>query len=582
MKQQIYSLLTGAFLTLFISNSVYAQPGTLDATFGTGGIVSTDIGTADDKGYSILQQADGKLVVAGLSNNGANNDFAVVRYNIDGSLDAGFGLGGSVTTPIGAGNEAGQAILLQPNGKILVAGFTSTGTSNDFALVRYNINGSLDNTFGVGGIVTTPLGSANDQGQSVALQTDGKILLAGFTNNGVNEDFGVCRYDTNGVLDPSFDVDGIVTTDFAAAIDVGRAIAVQLDGRIVVAGWSSNGTDMDFALTRYNTDGSLDLTFDTDGKVTTPIGSSNDQGYSLAIQADGRLVVAGISSNGVDFDFAVVRYNTNGSLDNAFDTDGMVTTDFAVGNDHGYSVAIQSDTRILVAGQTANGVNLDFGLARYNNDGSLDASFGTGGKVTTDLGGSGDIGWSVAIQADDKVIVTGSNNISGYSIGVTRYNVCDLIDTSIFVSGPTLIANATGASYQWLNCDSAYAPIAGQTNQSYDAVYNGNFAVRISYNNCADTSGCYNINLFALAENSFENSVHLYPNPTAGNLILSVNNGLENATVKLMNLTGQILMKKENISGISVGFDISEQAAGIYYLEIVDGHNVARVKVMKK
>ncbi len=585
MKKTIYSisLIIGAVFTIAIPSAIYAQPGALDASFGIGGIVNTDIDTADDKGYSIIQQTDGKLVLAGLSNNGSNNDFAVVRYNPDGSLDAGFGTAGSVVTPIGLGNEAGQAVILQPNGKILVAGFTSTGSSNDIALIRYNIDGTLDIGFGVGGIVATPVGSVNDQGQSVVLQTDGKIVVAGFTNNGTDDDFAVLRYDTSGVLDLTFDIDGIVTTDFGNGADVGRAVAVQTDGRIVVAGWSSNGTNLDFAVARYNTNGSLDNTFDLDGKVTSPIGGANDQGYSIAIQTDGRILVSGLSDNGTNQDFAVARYNTNGSLDNTFDTDGLVTTDFSGGNDLGYSIAVQTDTKILVAGQCQNAGDQDFGLVRYLSNGSLDNTFDTDGIVITDIGGNNDVGWAVTIQADDRVVVAGSNNLSStFDFSVARYKVCEIIDTSVQYSGLVLNANALGANYQWVYCDSSYAPIPGATNQSYFIMNNGSYAVVVSVGNCADTSGCYVMNSIGIQENDFTNSITVYPNPTSGQLILAVTSPFKNASIGLMNMTGQTIIKNENLSGNLVAFDISEQADGIYFLEIRDGANIARIKIVKR
>src|SRR5262249_13706627 len=147
---------------------------------------------------------------------------------------------------------------------------------------------------------------------------------------------------------------------------------IQADGRIVVAGYAWNGANDDFALARYNADGSLDTSFDGDGKVTTAVGTGDDQGYSVAIQADGRILVAGYTWNGAHYDFALARYNSDGSLDTSFDGDGRLTT--AIGTDDGqaYSVAIQADGRIVVAGSSANA---DFALARYNADGSLDASF---------------------------------------------------------------------------------------------------------------------------------------------------------------------------------------------------------------
>jgi uncharacterized delta-60 repeat protein len=580
MKKKIFVFI---ILGLVCFNlSIYSQPGTLDASFGGGGIVTSDVGIGDDKGYSIIQQSDGKLVLAGLSGNGTDNDFGLVRYNIDGSLDPTFGVSGGVITPIGPSNEAGQAVIQQSDNKILVAGFSSNGSNNDFALVRYNVNGSLDNTFGVGGIVTTPIGAGIDQSHSIALQADGKILLAGFSNNGTNNDFAVVRYDTTGALDLTFDTDGIVTISFSSNDDVGRSIAVQTDGKIVVGGWSNNGTNFDYALARLNSDGSLDNTFDTDGRVTTAFGSGDDQGYSIAIQADGRILLAGVSNNGTDFDFAIARYNTNGSLDPAFDTDGLVTTDFFNAEDVGYSVAVQVDGKILMAGVGFNVTNKDFCLARYNPDGSLDNSFDVDGKVNTDIGGNDDTGWSVALQSDERVVVAGSGQIANVHFAAARYNICEIIDTTLFESGATLIANQSGYTYQWVNCDSSYASIAGETNQSFDATANGNYAVIISSTSCIDTSGCYAIQLFSISDIDFEHTILLYPNPTTDQLAIATNTPFNNATIQLVNLTGQIMMSRNHQNGHLLSLDLTSLPNGIYFLEMKEGNKLARTKVVKK
>jgi uncharacterized delta-60 repeat protein len=272
-------------------------------------------------------------VVAGMSFNGSNNDFALVRYTTNGALDLTFGTGGIVTTPIGSGNDGAYSVAIQTDGKLVVAGYSYNGTNYDFALVRYTTNGALDLTFGTGGIVTTPIGSGNDYAYSVAIQTDGKLVVAGNSSNGgSNSDFALVRYTTNGALDLTFGTEGIVTTDFGGPIDYGNSVAIQTDGKLVVAGNSGNGaSNSDFALVRYTTNGALDLTFGTGGIVTTDFGGYGDVGHSVAIQTDGKLVVAGWSYNGNISDFALVRYTTNGALDLTFGTGGIVTTSVGSG-----------------------------------------------------------------------------------------------------------------------------------------------------------------------------------------------------------------------------------------------------------
>jgi uncharacterized delta-60 repeat protein len=344
-----------------------------------------------------------------------------------GKLDLTFGIDGLVTTDFGSTSDGAGSVAIQADGKILVTGTTvPPGAGADFALARYNSDGSLDTTFGTDGKVTTDFGSQDSAG-SVAIQADGKIVVTGVSiQPGTGYDFALARYNTDGSLDTTFDGDGKVTTDFGFSYDYGMDLAIQADGKIVVTGWSIQpGTGYDFALTRYNSDGSLDTTFDGDGKVTTDFGFSEDLGPDVAIQADGRIVVAGHSIQpGTGYDFALARYNSDGSLDTTFDGDGKVTTDFGFSFDAGLGLAIQADGKIVVSGFSIQpGTGYDFALTRYNSDGSLDTTFGADGKVTTDLGSSSDIGMSVAIQADGRIVVAGYSYQpgTGGDFAVARY-----------------------------------------------------------------------------------------------------------------------------------------------------------------
>lgn len=329
-----------------------------------------------------------------------------MRYNSDGVLDNTFDSDGIVSTDIPGGNgELGYAIAIQADGKILVVGSASnTITLADFCVVRYNSDGSLDNTFDADGIVTTDVGADDDIAFSVAIQNDGKIVVAGESRNG-SFDFAVCRYNTNGSLDTTFSADGKLTTAMGSGNDAGRSVKIQNDGKILVGGEGYfSGSGFDFALARYNTDGTLDNSFSGDGKVFTGFGNFYEGGASVLIQADGKIVVAG-SSNTV---FALVRYNANGSLDNTFDTDGRLTT--IIGSSaNGRSALLQNDGKIVVAGGSSDGTDNDFALARYNPDGSLDNSFDSDGKLITDIDGLYDYCYAVALQPDGKILAAGYN-----------------------------------------------------------------------------------------------------------------------------------------------------------------------------
>ena len=222
------------------------------------------------------------------------------------------------------------------------------------------------------------------------MQSDGKILVGGKSYDGSNERFGLARYNANGSLDTTFGGDGKVTTDVGSGNDYIHSITVQSDGKILAAGYSFSVSDgYDFSMTRYNANGSLDTSFSGDGKVFTDFGFGAHKGYSVTVQDDGKILVAGISNA----DFALARYNVNGSLDTSFGVDGKVTTAIGSGDDYGYDVTVQSDGKILVAGYSDNG-SYDLALTRYNADGSLDTTFDLvntldGTPTFTEGGGAG-------------------------------------------------------------------------------------------------------------------------------------------------------------------------------------------------
>lgn len=414
--KKIISTITLAFVVAICN----AQDGTLDLSFDADGIVTTPIGTANDFGNTVVIQSDGKIVMAGNS----GNNLALARYNTNGSLDNTFGTGGTVTTNLGCANASGSSFAIQSDGKIVVGGYCGIFPNYDFALTRYNMNGTLDNTFGNSGIVITPILSAGDQGMAVAIQNDGKILLGGSTDNGSNGDLALARYNTNGSLDVTFDTDGIVTTATGKANDIIRAVAIQSDGRIVVAGYSytSKSYSYDFIIARYNSNGSLDNTFGTGGILTTAIiHNTNDYAESIAIQTDGKIIVGGYSFTGL---LLLARYNTNGTLDITFGSGGTLSIAFGCAYQNDYSVALQSDGKILLGGYSnLNNANADFALARFNSNGTLDNTFGVSGIVTTPIGNGADIATSLAIQSDGKIVLAGrTHNGTNYDFALVRYN----------------------------------------------------------------------------------------------------------------------------------------------------------------
>lgn len=351
----------------------YDATGSLDPTFGSGGKTTTTFSVSADVAFSVAIDGSDRIVVAGYSTNGSSHDFAVARYDASGNLDSTFGSGGKVTTDIGSLNDEGRSVAIDGSGRIVVAGSVWTGYTYDFALVRYDASGNLDPTFGSGGTVTTPVGASDDVLLSLAIDGSGRIVVAGQSNvainNGLDLDVALVRYDASGNLDPTFGNGGKVTTAIGSSEDTAFSVAIDDSGRIVVAGRSNNGTDNDVALARYDQSGSLDPAFGNGGKVVTAIGSGDDEGISVAIDDSGRIVVAGSSNSGSisfsDFDFALVRYDASGNLDPTFGSGGTVTTAIGPRSDVGNSVTVDGNGHILVAGSSWNGTNYDFAVVRY-------------------------------------------------------------------------------------------------------------------------------------------------------------------------------------------------------------------------
>ncbi|SFL27181.1 cadherin domain-containing protein, partial [Azotobacter beijerinckii] len=411
----------------------YNADGSLDTSFGSAGMVIADIDGGDDFAYRMIVLADGRILLAGTAGVDGTSDFALLCFNADGTPDSGFGTGGIVTTPIGAGNDQAYGMTVQADGKILLAGSSYQGGNQAFALVRYNADGSLDTSFGVSGKIITDLGLSHDYAFSVNVQADGSILVAGHNTT----DFVLLRYDSNGVLDSSFGTGGVVTTNFGSG-DSAFDMTLQADGRILLAG-SSNG---DFALARYNADGSLDTSFNGDGMLTTSLGSW-DGANAVTVQTDGRILLSGSS----DGHFALVRYNSDGSLDTSFSGDGKLTTSIdPYAWESGYSTLVQPDGRILLVGNSGSSL----ALLRFNTDGSLDTSFDPvstlGGTLSfTESGPAVVLDTNVAISdAELDALGGGLGNYNGASLTITRNGGASVED--LFSASGTLGALTQGAA----------------------------------------------------------------------------------------------------------------------------------------
>jgi uncharacterized delta-60 repeat protein len=405
MGSQYVKIATATSLILalvLLSGIAGAAGGQLDPSFDGDGWTTTDLG-GNDEVNDVAVQNDGRIVAAGLR----SDDFGLVRYNSDGSLDTSFGDSGMVGTDFGGYDENALAVALQADGKIVVVGSSSLY----FAVARYNSNGTLDTSFGDHGSVITDFGVAAAP-RDVAIQSDGKIVVVGASvDGGGSVGFALARYTTDGSLDPSFGGDGQVTTDFGRAA-LADGVALQADGKIVAAGYSGrlDSDASDFALARYNADGSLDRTFGTSGMVITDLGGV-DYAVEVAIHKDGRIVAAGASrSSSGRVMFAVARYHRKGTLDNSFSGDGRTVED-AGANLIVHAMTLQDDAKAILAGSRAveaPGSPQRPILVRIGKSGLLDSTFDGDGRLMLD---HFDSTWAearaVTMQSDGRIFVGG-------------------------------------------------------------------------------------------------------------------------------------------------------------------------------
>ena len=427
-----YSL---ALFTLLctVFTALYAQPGTLDKTFGDGGImVSPTYGACND----LLIQKDGKILSVGSGYFNNKGGYMVIRYNQDGTPDLSFGDSGRVVTPI-TEDDFGAYGALQEDGKIVVAGYVEQqGDGNNLAVVRYTANGILDSSFGINGVVVDAIAKHYETPTGIAIQPDGKIVIGGYTadfsdDNPEPDATYLVRYNEDGSHDLSFGNGGVNKEYSSDPLQTG-GVALQSDGKLLIGGNYTVSNSLAFFTKRLMPDGTPDKTFGSNGLATHYFrqGSGESQTYATLVQDNGKIIVAGSTYhdiNGLADRYAtMVQFNADGSTDDSFGTGGEAINAIGKYGSIIYDLALQPDGRIVAA---VNSLDLntgkeEFAVARYLPEGVLDSSFGVNGSNTMVINDQ-PTSVAVALQQDGKIVLGGYSvtyNPYFYHVTLARYN----------------------------------------------------------------------------------------------------------------------------------------------------------------
>ncbi len=427
--------------------------GSTDTTFGSSGVALTSIigaDTAQDNGFVVMSGALLVQVGTRTISSSCASDLVVARYNYSsGTLDTNFYGSGVLVTNVGIRQAEANAVSIQPDGKIMIAGYSINGCGgNALTLCRLNSDSTFDPSFGSGGKLVTGMGQQSSMATPMVIQPDGNIVVAGVTYDGANDSVTVLRFLTNGVPDGSFGIGGSVTSIVGTNGSSPGSIALQGDGKIVVAA-SASVSGNDIAILRYNTNGSPDATWNGTGKMLTAIGSSGDAMTTLSIQPDGKIINAGASAFTTVEKFSMLRCASNGALDNSFGSFGKVATSLPNETQSaGYAMALQPDHKIIMAGTAviAPANQLQLALARFNTNGTLDTTFGTSGAAIASIGLANSLVQSVALQSDGKIVAAcRAQNGPFFKFAVARFLPNGVLDSTYGFGGVNYFDYGTGA-----------------------------------------------------------------------------------------------------------------------------------------
>lgn len=618
---KLFTLLTLLSLTATYS---FAQPGSLDLTFN-------DSGKVLNYGFGVVRataiQPDGKILVGGEIFTTELHAFTIVRYLPDGTVDESFGDNGKVQTAIAGGGVGIYNLSVLKNGKILAAGyglvFFQFPIYQSPILAQYLPDGSPDPSFGDNGVVTIntrSIGTVTTRG--MAVMEDGRIVQAGSNSQ---QNTTVLRYMPDGSLDNTFGVNGISNL-YLSGIDNINCLVLQPDGKIIIGGsYDINSSSANFLIARFKTDGTLDSSFGYNGKRIIDYNSSTDVIYSLALQPDGKILAAGsVAPAGIGTSaMCVVRFNPDGFYDSSFGNNGIALATIDNYYTSAAGIVLQSDGKITACGRAVTASDdvpgkLLFLVGQFKADGSLNTTFGDGGKTLTDFGLYQRAN-ALSLQADGKIVVAG-NGIPGddsepyYNLALARYNnnggapIAKKIqkilkwwrnrNNSITLNWQNTITSGTGGYYRvqratayntvqntgmWVNIGRVASSNAG-TNSQTQSFTDNNSLPGTTYYRVQQVSASGNVettNVIVVTINE-ASAISISPNPVQDMLYIKGLDASASYSLQVSNRQGNIVAKATVKQTSLYKLNVEQLPKGVYYLRLVSGNNTRDLKFVKE
>lgn len=592
LKNTAIVCLVSAFLSL--SFNAFSQDGTPDATFGTNGYAITNVSGTGDMGRSVLLLPDGKIILGGSAMAGAVQSFGLVRYWPSGTVDSTFGTNGRALAAFDGYSFAYLvSIKRQQDGKIVAAGNTN---SNTFLLMRFTADGVVDSTFGANGRVVTTFTGKTASGNAMAIQADDKIVVAG----NVGADIGVARYTANGALDATFGASGIRIVNFdAAALETANAVLVQPNGQILVGGATQTGPTGQFLLLRLTSTGNISTTFGNGGRITLMPRQTYNIIYGLTLQGDGKIVAVGLAKF-TQSAFGIARFSKTGQPDSSFGTNGIVVHQFTTTNEEARDVAVQADGKLVVAGNINDLGSLQAAMVRLKSEGGVDSTFDYDGEVRSGQN-NGSFAYSIAIQPDAKIVLGGYNYKAptGNDFEVFRFNSPSVLPVTFTSFTATAVKNTTQlnwATAQEVNSSHFVIERSGG-NYGFAAIgtVNSNGSSQAQQYSFTDAQPLKGDNYYRLKQVDKDGkfaysktvritfgdavTISAYPNPVVNSLQVSGLNAGDALTV--VNAQGRTV-STHTATGSTYTINAQKLSAGLYYVRVQQGTKVTTLKVVKE